>query len=72
MELNKMQLEILKKVGVEFQISIPLSDDQLIEIEKKVADYLVRYCLDENYDVNEEGEVCESILDMLDMLGMPD
>lgn len=67
MVMNKKQLEILEKVGIKFPIRIPLPDDQWFELEEKVYDYLIRYCFDENYEISEEGEVCESILDMLEM-----
>lgn len=49
-----------------FLISIGINpDDDLNLIEDAVSDYLVLKCLDENYNPNEEGLICESILDFI-------
>lgn len=68
MVMNEKQLEMVEKVGIKFPIRIPLPTDQLFELEDKVSSYLIKYCFDENYEISEEGRVCESILDMLDIL----
>ena len=53
----------------EFLISIGIDpNDELDVIEDKVGDYLTLNCLDENYNPNEEGLMCESILDYIGQL----
>ena len=36
-----------------------------VKIDDLVSDYLVTHCLDEKYNPNEEGIMCESILDYI-------
>lgn len=49
-----------------FLISIGINpDDTLDVIEDKVGDYLTLKCLDEDYNSNDEGIMCESILDFI-------
>lgn len=49
-----------------FLISIHIDPDKdLSEIEDAVNDYLMLKCFDENYNPNEEGMMCESILDYI-------
>lgn len=49
-----------------FLISIGVNpNDDLDVIENKVGDYLTLHCLDENYNPNKEGLMCESILDYI-------
>ena len=46
-----------------FLISIGINpNDDLDKIDDLVSDYLVMHCLDEEYNPNEEGLMCESIL----------
>ena len=53
----------------EFLVSIGIDpNDELDVIEDKVGDYLTLNCLDENYNPNEEGLMCESILDYIGQL----
>ena len=50
----------------DFLISIGMNpDDDLDIIEDKVGDYLTLNCLDENYNPNEEGKMCQRILDYI-------
>ncbi|WP_298696064.1 hypothetical protein [uncultured Ruminococcus sp.] len=49
-----------------FLISIGINpNDDLDKIDDLVSDYLVMHCLDEEYNPNEEGLMCESILDYI-------
>lgn len=49
-----------------FLVSINVNpDDKLDIIEEKVGDYLALKCLDKNYNPNEEGLMCENILDYI-------
>lgn len=50
----------------DFLISIGIDpNDNFDIIEDKVGDYLTLKCLDENYNPNEEGLMCENILDYI-------
>lgn len=52
-----------------FLISIGINpNDELDIIEDKVGDYLNLKCLNEHYNPNEEGIMCESILDYISSL----
>lgn len=56
--MNEKQVQLLKKIGVN-------PDAEFDIIEESVGDYLNTYCLDENYTPNEDGLICESILDYI-------
>lgn len=50
----------------DFLVSIGINpNSDLDTIEDKVGDYLTLKCLDENYNPNEEGLMCQSILDYI-------
>ena len=53
--MSEKQKEFLVSIGID-------PNDELDVIEDKVGDYLTLNCLDENYNPNEEGLMCESIL----------
>ena len=60
---------IMSEKQKEFLVSIGIDpNDELDVIEDKVGDYLTLNCLDENYNPNEEGLMCESILDYIAQL----
>nr|DAW80241.1 MAG TPA: hypothetical protein [Caudoviricetes sp.] len=60
---------IMSEKQKEFLVSIGIDpNDELDVIEDKVGDYLTLNCLDENYNPNEEGLMCESILDYIGQL----
>lgn len=49
-----------------FLLSIGVNPKEDLDIiEDKVGDYLTLKCLDENYNPNEEGLMCQSILDYI-------
>lgn len=57
---------IMTEKQKEFLISIGVDPNEELDIiEDKIGDYLTLKCLDENYDPNEEGLICESILDYI-------
>lgn len=57
---------VLSEKQKKFLISIGINPDANLDlIEEKVGDYLTLNCLDENYNPNEEGKICESILDYI-------
>lgn len=59
--MSEKQKEFLVSIGID-------PNDELDAIEDKVGDYLTLNCLDENYNPNEEGLMCESILDYIGQL----
>lgn len=60
------ELELLRKLGFDENVdNISEDDDTWLDIEDKVGDYLTLKCLDENYEPNHEGIICESILSKL-------
>ena len=56
--MTEKQKSLLKKIGVDINADVDI-------IEEAVGDYLNLHCLDKNYKPNEEGLICESILDSL-------
>jgi len=65
LNFNKVQIELMNTIGFDFDVSGVLSDDQILEIDKKVSDYFAHHGLDTNDKVNEIGLICESIMDIL-------
>ena len=65
-QFTKKQIELVKKIGVPFDITQDLTDDEIIELGDIVADYHILETLDEDYKPNKEGEIC---LDILQILG---
>ena len=59
--MSEKQKEFLVSIGID-------PNDELDVIEDNVADYQTLNCLDENYNPNEEGLMCESILDYIGQL----
>jgi len=57
-KLNTRHLELLKHINVDANVEPDVIMD-------KVGDYLTLHCLDENYNPNEYGIICEEILDIL-------
>jgi len=64
-KFNEAQLNVLKKLGLNYNSTQDLSEDELVDLEERVGDYLTLHCLDKDYEPNEEGKICESILDLL-------
>lgn len=63
-KFNKEQINYIKSLGLEIDFN-GLSVDNLVWIEKVVANELQRSGFDENYNVTDVGKMCESILDNL-------
>lgn len=55
---------LMKECGLNMDFN-NLSDDDYIKIEDVIGDMLVQHCLDENYNPNAKGLICEEILDKL-------
>ena len=61
---DEKQKVFIKSLGLEFDFD-NLSDDALIDIEDSVAEKLQQDGFDDNYNITDIGEMCESILDKL-------
>lgn len=58
------QVQMMKRIGLSLDFD-SLSEDDYVKIEETVGDYLERYGLDEKYQPNKDGRICEAILDRL-------
>lgn len=56
--MNEKQKQLLLKLGLDETSDLDI-------IEDKVADYLAQNGFDENYQLVEDGLICESILDYI-------
>lgn len=60
------EIELMKRLGLNADFHhLDRDDDYWLVIEERVGDYLTLHCLDENYYPNDEGIICEAILDKL-------
>ncbi|RGH10829.1 hypothetical protein DWW39_04410 [Clostridium sp. AF15-31] len=64
MKFKNTQIEFMKKIGISIKQK-NISNSDIILIEEKVSEYLQEKGFNEDYSPNQEGEMCESILDML-------
>lgn len=64
--LSKEDIDLLKKINLDYDYENKLTEQQIIDIEDKVSDYLALHCLDDDYKPNEEGKICYNILDNID------
>ncbi|MBS4958153.1 MAG: hypothetical protein KHZ99_14045 [Clostridium sp.] len=65
LNFNKEQIELLNKIGFDFDVTSELSDDEIFEIDDKVSDYFAYNGLSDKDQVNGIGLICESIMDIL-------
>lgn len=65
LNFNKKQIDLLRKIPFDFDVSGDLTDDQILEIDEQVADYFARHGIANGDDVNDIGIVCESIIDLI-------
>ena len=57
-------IEFMKEIGISIKFS-NISDDDHVAIEEKASEYLQKKGFNGDYSPNEDGKMCESILDML-------
>ncbi len=62
---NENEIKVMKKAGVNFSVSGNLDNDDIFEIDNLVSEYLMFEGIDEEGVVNEEGHICEEILEKL-------
>lgn len=65
MKFNKNQIEFMKKIGISIKSFSELTDEDVDLIEDKVSEHLQKNGFDSEYSPTKDGEMCESILDML-------
>lgn len=65
MKFSKNQIEFMKKIGISIDSFDNPSDKDIDAIEEKVSEHLQKKGFDKNYSATADGEMCESILDML-------
>ena len=65
MKFSKNQIEFMKKIGISINSFDNPSDKDIDAIEEKVSEHLQKKGFDKNYSATADGEMCESILDML-------
>ncbi|WP_434579206.1 hypothetical protein [Thermoanaerobacterium thermosaccharolyticum] len=62
------QLELLKEMNFNLDVTDDLTEEQLMKIEEYVSDFFQRKGIDKNDEPNNVGIVCESIIDTLNNL----
>lgn len=60
---NEEQLKLFEKLGRPIE-DREYSDDEILELDRLIADRLMYSGFDDDYNINEEGRICESILDI--------
>ena len=61
MAFTEKQKELIKSIGLNVDFD-NLSDDDICDIMLAVGDELTLHGLDEHYEPNERGKICEEIL----------
>lgn len=62
---SKKQIEFMHKIGISINSFDNLTDSDYEQIETKVSEHLQKKGFDKDYSPTKDGEMCESILDML-------
>lgn len=62
---TKAEIEVMKKAGISFDVTKSLDNDAMLEIDDLVSEYLIFEGINEDETVNEEGKICEQILEKL-------
>lgn len=65
MKFSEKQIGFMKKIGISINSFDNLSDEDVDLIEDKVSEHLQKKGFDKDYSATADGEMCESILDML-------
>ena len=55
------EIQLMNSLGLSYNFD-NLTDDEWCNLEEVVGDHLTLKCLDDDYDPNEEGLMCEDIL----------
>ena len=65
MPFDDRQISFMKRIGIPVDFSKPLTDSAYVLIEEYVSGYLQTRGFNEVYRPNEDGKMCEAILDLL-------
>lgn len=66
--LSEQEIDLLRRIGLDFDYSKKLTDEEAVMLEERVGDYLTLECLDEDYNPNRDGLICYDILEKVDWL----
>ena len=66
--LSEQEMDLLRRIGLDFDYSKKLTDEEAVMLEERVGDYLTLKCLDEDYNPNRDGLICYDILEKVDWL----
>ncbi len=64
-EFTTVEIEVMKKAGIAFDVTKSLDNEAVLEIDDLVSEYLIYEGIDEDETVNNEGKICEQILEKL-------
>lgn len=67
-EFSEYQLQLLGQMGYNLNNGRDYSVDEMQDMEDSIADYLVIHGFDENYNPNDLGVACESMIDIFSKL----
>lgn len=60
------EVNLMRAIGLDCDFNaLSEDDDYWAEIEDKVGEYLTLKCLDDDYEPDANGVICESILDKM-------
>lgn len=60
------EITLMKSLGLDGDFNNLSEDDEYwVDIEEKVGDFLTLKCLDEHYEPDDKGVICESILNKI-------
>lgn len=62
---NREQLSLMKSLNLPFDVTKPLNDIELLDLDERVTDCLQTKGIDADDNINHVGRICESILDIL-------
>ena len=65
LKFSEKQISFLEKIGISINSFDNISDEEIDEVEEKVSEYLQKKGFNKDYSATADGEMCESILDML-------
>lgn len=60
---NSEEIALMRSLGLNYDFdNLSENDDYWADIEETVGNYLTLKCLDKDYNPDENGAICESIL----------
>lgn len=59
------EIEVMQKAGITFDVTKNLDSEDLLEIDDLVSEYLMYEGINEDDTLNEDGVICEQIMEKL-------